>query len=136
MNKFLLWSYIFFALPAAAGSLTISDLSIRLGKNSSVYFTINNISNNIDYLIGAELIGHPEVIVTINKTVIEKGVARIITINKLAIPANYSVKLEPIGIYLVIKNLERKNLNKQGYKVKFFFKEAGNIIYSLKNNNI
>lgn len=128
MKKFILFSYIFLALPVIASDLTISDLSIRWGKNSAIYLTINNLANKMDYLIGAEVIGHPEAIVSINKTVIEKHIARIIKINKLAIPPNYSVKLAPIGIYLVIKNLEQKNSNPGNNKIKLSFQEAGSII--------
>ena len=127
----LLLSYILLALSALADDLTISDLSIRWGKNSAIYLTFNNVSNNIDYLMGAEVVGHPEAIVSINKTVIEKHIARIITINKLAIPAKYSVKLAPMEIYLVIKNLEKKSVTQENYKIRFFFKEAGSITSSL-----
>lgn len=129
MKKFILFIYIFLALPVIASDLTISDLSIRWGKNSSVYFTINNLTNNMDYLIGAEVVGHPEAIVSINKTVIEKHIARIIKINKLAIPPHYSVKLAPIGIYLVIKNLDQKNSNPKDHKIKLFFEEAESITF-------
>ena len=118
-----------FAFSAQAADINIHNLYVwpALDKKhpTTFYFDIKNNSNNIDYLIGAEIIDHPEVNISINKTVIEQNIARIIYIDQLAIPANSEIKLAPIGIYLICKNFpsEIKDL-----KMKLIFKKQVIII--------
>ncbi len=125
---------IFLSFTTLAETLKISNVKIitafKYTYPSTVYLTIENSSNELDYLIGAELLEHPKAYITINKTVVEKKIARIININQLAIPANSTVTLSPLGIYLIIKNLDPNSFNKHDYKIKFFFKKTGTITYS------
>ncbi len=127
MKKILL--VILFAFSAQATDIKISDIYIRpaLSKNhaTTLYLNIENTSNEIDYLIGAELTDNPEARISINKTVIEKNIARIINIDKLAIPPRSLVKLAPLGIYLVIKN----GTSSDALKIRFIFRNHTSLVF-------
>ena len=76
--------------------------------------------------MSAKIIDHPNSLVQIRKTVIEKNIVRIIKIDRLIIPAHSTVTLDPIGIYLVATGplyFETKPL-----KLEFRFENAGKII--------
>ncbi|MEK6733818.1 MAG: hypothetical protein AABY27_01785 [Pseudomonadota bacterium] len=115
---------LFFSITARASDINIFNLQVRKaytdGATTTIYFDINNNSDEINYLLDAEIINCPTCKVTINKTVIEKNVARIITINRLAIPANSSINLAQKRIYMVIKNL---GLARKPHRIKLIFQD-------------
>ena len=92
-----------------AQDIIISDLKTRpalqAGYPTTIYLNIENTSDQLDYLTDVKIIGYPNAIVTINKTVIEKNVARVIHIDRLAIPQHSKVSLSPRGIYIVATKL-------------------------------
>lgn len=128
MSKIILTFCLLFSLLCKANeNVAINHLySKYIGdKNNSlvIYGVMNNISNQLDYLLGLEVVGHPEIEVTINKTVIEQNVARIIKIDRLAIPAESSVSLTPLGIYLVTTKFPEELLKVGKIKIKFIFSQ-------------
>lgn len=126
----LVCSFIFFISSSAiAEDLSIKNVHIRSaiedGYLTTLYLSIENKSNEIDYLIGAEIMDYPDLVVSINKTVIEKTIVRIINIDRLAIPPQSTVTLAPLGIYIVIKKLPLKALKSRPLEMRFFFKNKG-----------
>lgn len=121
---------LFSCLVKADDNLKIHDLIIKQAIDSNhpatIYLNIENLGNKLDYLLAVEIADHPEAIVTINKTVIEQNVARIIKIDRLTIPAESTINLAPLGIYLVARNLPAT----QSIKIKFIFSNAQEVIYS------
>ena len=128
---------IFLLLPylAWADSLSVSNIQLRpslqLGYPTTIYLTINNPNNQLDYLVGVEIVNHPHASVSINKTVIEKNIARIIHIDRLAIPPNSTVSLAPLGIYLVAQNLSPNFRDNKPIQLKFIFKNYGAIFHKI-----
>lgn len=132
----LVCSFIFFV----SGSVIAEDLSIKNvhirsaiedGYLTTLYLSIENKSNEIDYLIGAEIIDYPDLVVSVNKTVIEKTIVRIINIDRLAIPPKTTVTLAPLGIYIVIKKLPLKVLKSRPLEMRFFFKNKGIVLQKI-----
>ncbi len=122
-------------LPFISKGVDISNINIRssIKQNypTTIYLNIENDSNQLDYLLNIEVMEQPQSSATINKTVIEQNVARIIKIDRLAIPAHSKIKLAPLGIYIVINKL----LDTSSIKLKFTFKHAGEVITITKNKN-
>lgn len=115
-----------------AEAIIIDNLRIRPavsnGYLTSFYFDLTNSSDSLDYLLKVELVDHQESDFRISKTVIEKGIARVIKIDRLAIPSYTKVNLEPTGIYVVLNNLSPQFIEEKRAKIKFTFTYAGEII--------
>ena len=122
---------LFFTIVKADEDIVIHDLIIKQAINqnhlTTIYLNIDNSSDELDYLLAVRVIDYPDAVVTINKTVIEKNVARVIKIDRLALPAHSTVKLAPLGIYIVINNLPAKERNIP-IKLELNFSKAGNKI--------
>lgn len=133
MIRILISLLVFFASTALA-EIKISDEFVRIGYKedypTTIYLKLHNIGNQLDYLLGAQVINNQNANVTINKTVIEKGVVRIIRINQLTLPANSIVELAPQGIYLVVRNINKFKLS----AIRLYFKYAGAITYIINKN--
>jgi len=119
MPKLVLVVLLFISsISLASENIEINNINSRYFKNNStlvIYCNFINKADKLDYLLNLEIIDHPEAIATINKTVIEQNIARIIKIDRLAIPAHSTVNLNPLGIYIVIHNLTELN----GIRIKF-----------------
>lgn len=128
LKPLVLFLLLLSSLCSADDHIEISNLSIKFfhNKNSSVtiYGDITNPNEQLDYLLNIEVIDHPEAIVTINKTVIEQNIARIIQIDRLAIPAHTTVNLKPLGIYLIMNHLSKEVFQTNNFKVKFIFAQT------------
>ena len=100
---------LFISSLSLAQDIIISDVKIRPALQAShpttIYLNIENISDQLDYLSEVKIIGYPDAIASINKTVIEKNVARVIHIDRLAIPPHSKISFAPGGIYIIATNL-------------------------------
>lgn len=134
MKKILIL-FLIVLLPFISNAIIIDDVRIMqaTGNNypSVVYLSLENDSDDLEYLMGVEVIDHPESKAIISKTVIEKNVARIIKIDRLAIPDYSKINLAPIGIYIVIHNLNSSS----PIDLKFNFKNSGEVIVNSKIKN-
>ncbi len=132
-NTFLLFFIALF--PFISKAIIIDDVRIMQAEGNNypavVYLSLENDSDNLEYLVGVEVIDHPESKAIISKTVIEKNVARIIKIDRLAIPDYSKISLSPIGIYIVIHNLDSSS----PIDLKFTFKNSGEVIVNSKIKN-
>lgn len=132
-NSFLLFFIALF--PFISKAIIIDDVRIMQATGNNypavVYLSLDNDSDNLEYLMGVEVIDYPKSKAIISKTVIEKNVARIIKIDRLAIPDYSKIHLAPIGIYIVIHNLDSSS----PIDLKFNFKNAGEVIVNSKIKN-
>jgi copper(I)-binding protein len=125
---------LFFTIVKADENIVIRDLVVKPAINqnhlTTIYLNIDNLSNQLDYLLAVSVVDHPDAIVTINKTVIEKNVARVIKIDRLALPGHSTVNLAPIGIYIVINSQTEKLFVHKPVKLEFIFAKSGKkVIY-------
>ena len=122
--------FILLILPCFAHgkSINIENITVKPalaeGYSTSIYLDITNEKSTLDYLTKVEIIGHPEAKARINKTVIDKNIARIINIDRLIIPANSKVKLAPIGIFIRVTNLPFNISKNLKIKLSFMNEEA------------
>jgi copper(I)-binding protein len=125
--KRLILILLFLPFLAQADNIIIRDMQVRkaISPNhpTTIYLTIDNLANEIDYLLEVEVNGLPA---TIRKTVIEKNIARIIKIDRLGLPAKSTVFLAPMGIYIVVNDPVSEPVS-----LKLFFHNAG-VIYKQK----
>ena len=93
----------------AAGTLEISHAWIREAPPSSkVLAAYMSITNQGETAITINGISSPEFeSAEVHRTVINEGVARMLHIEQLEIPANGNVTLEPGGLHLMLFNPER-----------------------------
>lgn len=133
--KKILTLFLIVLLPFISNAIIIDDVRIMQATGNNypavVYLSLENDSDDLEYLMGVEVIGHPESKAIISKTVIEKNVARIIKIDRLAIPDSSKINLTPIGIYIVIHNLNSSS----PIDLKFNFKNSGEVIVNSKIKN-
>ena len=120
MKKILL---LLFLLPQLANAtVKVSNIvtrqSILDNRPITAYFTLENTGNEIDYLLEVKIENYPSALVTLHKTVIEKGVARIIKLDRLGIPSKIKFDSNKLRIYLVI---EGNYLESENIKINFTF---------------
>ena len=132
MLRFLAIILIYFPFFAYAENIKIHNVQIRpalqKGFPTTVYLSIDNLTNEIDSLLKVEV--HGSTGTSINKTVIERGVARIIKIDRLTIPAHSTVNLAPFGIYIVVQGLSPEFAKETSMNIKLIFNNAGVILLS------
>ena len=107
--------------------LIVSDGWIRAPIDEAVlvslYFNIYNQSEQVDYLMSVQTnVGNK---INIAKTVKINGINKSVFIEKVAIPPKTEVKFQPMGIYLVIGELNNKIKKGDRIKVKLSFAKAG-----------
>ncbi len=115
--------YLLILTPLFANAETnITSIKIRpslqLNYPTTAYFSLENNSNEPDYLLEVKLVSYPNSKVTLNKTVIENNIAHIIKIDRLSIPALMKLSSEEIKVYLVIESAPIK-LNKIEFEFIF-----------------
>jgi copper(I)-binding protein len=107
--------------------LSVSDGWVRAPIDEAVlvslYFNIYNQSEQVDYLMSVQTnVGNK---INIAKTVKINGINKSVFIEKVAIPPKTEVKFKPMGIYLVIGELNHKIKKGDRIKVKLSFAKAG-----------
>lgn len=107
MKRICLLLILFIAISSQAEMVEVNNVRYRkLNNNITIYMDINNNSDQLLYLLGAQIEKEPNFTFKISKTVIDNNIAKIIEINRLVIPAKAKVSLAPLGIYLVVKNVK------------------------------
>lgn len=134
--KFVLALILIFSSYANASSqIVISNLQVTkaLDKHhpTTIYFVIENLTNEIDYLTKVDFIDFPKSETIINKTIIEQNRASIIKINRLSLPPKFKLDLKEIKTYLVVKNLSPESFLKKELKIKFNFLKSPAILLLL-----
>ena len=115
--------FLFLLLPCFANAhVNVTDIKIKpalmAGYPTTVYFSLENDSDQLDYLLEVKSINFPSSKITIHKTIIEKNIARIIQIDRLSIPAHTKLNSLPLKIYLVIEEIPT---DARDLKLKFIF---------------
>ena len=131
MKKLLFFLVLIPQLTYATIKITDIETRLSLLDNNpiTVYFTMENTGKELDYLYKVIVNNHPGSKVSIHKTVIEKGVARIIKIDRLSLPADIKFISKKYRTFLIIEGLD---LNIKNYDIKFIFANNPPII---KHNN-
>lgn len=120
-----------FAFPSLAFALEIKvkEVKVRfaLAENypTSIYFSIENSGNNLDYLVDGKILDCPNCKTQINKTVFEKSIARIIKLDRIALPAKSNMNSEDFRIYISVDGLKSKK-----FRIKFIFASGYSVIRS------
>ncbi len=123
----LRYFFILLLFPIIVSAIEVKDIRLenyRIDSPSAAYLTIENDSDKVDYLLGVEIVNQPNAKAVVYKSVLDQGVARNAKIDRLAIPANSKVELNPLGIYIVLYGLEK---NKEPIELKFHF-SSGNVL--------
>lgn len=127
-NLLIIFLLFYSSIVKSEGSLTASVTSIRLAIDdnhlTTIYFNIINQTKELEYLVNAEIVDYPEAKLSINKTVIDAGVARIIKIENLIIPSKSTISLKSLRIFLAVKNYPKATKN---CKIKFNFTKGQSI---------
>lgn len=92
--------------------------ALSLGYPTSIYFTLENKGDELDYLMSVVLVDYPEIKTTINKSIFEKKIVRIIKIDRLALPAHSNLNSHPLHIYIMAEGLP---VYTKSLKLKFIF---------------
>jgi copper(I)-binding protein len=97
--KYIYFFLLLLPFISSAEELEINNVKVR---QNTFYLSISNLGDETDYLLRVEVDNSSG---AIYKTIIDKGMARIIKIDRLIIPPRSMVDLAPLGIYIVINNL-------------------------------
>lgn len=97
--------------------------SMSPNKNSVAYMTINNMTDKEYVMIGASSLDTANNVELHKSFVDEKGVSRMSSIDKVVIPANSTVTMDPGGIHIMLMDL--KNNLKVGDKISIDLKFEG-----------
>lgn len=121
LKNIVLIILLFSANAFATEAININNITFRKINEESIvlYAEIQNLSDNVEYLLNVEAQGFSEG--KIQKTVHEDNVARVIKIDRLTIPANSTVFLQPKGVYILLNNLPRSLSIFKTIKIKFKF---------------
>ena len=108
-------------LSFAEQSIEIQDARVRAtqSKVSAIYMTIVNKTNKDIVLTDVKYNGAK--LVELHKTVIENGIAQMVHINKLLIPAKGSVILKPKGLHIMIMGLKQPLIAGDSIDIDMYF---------------
>jgi copper(I)-binding protein len=95
------------------------------GAVTSGYMTINNSGGSTDYLIAAQsdVVGSIE----LHLSQMKGGVMQMVPQDKIEVPANGQVKLEPAGYHLMMIGLKRDLVVGDKVRLALTFEKAGQI---------
>lgn len=109
----------------AASTVTITDSwarqSISPNNNSAAYMKISNAGDSDITVIGASAAAVANNVELHKSFVDEKGISRMVAIDKIVVPAKTTIDLAPGGIHIMLFDL-KKNLNvgdKFNIEIKF-----------------
>jgi len=94
-------------------------------KNSALFMTIVNEGDEDDELIGVET--DVAKMVQIHKTVNEKGVMKMLHVDKIEIHGHSKVELKPGGYHVMLMGLKKPLKEGEKVKVILVFKNSGKI---------
>ena len=102
--------------------------SLSSNNNSAAYMSITNTTNKQITIIGASaaLIANN---VELHKSFVdEQGISRMTSIDKIIIPANSTIELEPGGIHVMLFDLKRKLATGDSFDLTIAMENADPII--------
>lgn len=111
----------------AAGGISVSDATIPVPASdvAAVYLTIENTGSEADRLTGA--VSDVASRAGIHQTTVTNGVASMVPVDVVDIPANSSVMLAPGGYHLMLMDLPRTLEEGDEVRVTLTFEHAGEI---------
>jgi copper(I)-binding protein len=125
---FCLLSLDVLACVKVGENITISRLWARPthGNNMStaVYMNIIN-KGELDYLTNVRT--NIARMTTIHKTIFEQGVAQMVQVNRLAIPANTTIILQPKALHIMLMGLNTSLAVGESFDLELTFEKAGTV---------
>lgn len=82
--------------------------SLSSNNNSAAYMSINNPTNKQMTILGASAAAVANNVELHKSFVDESGVSRMVSIDKIVVPANSAISLAPGGIHIMLFDLKRK----------------------------
>jgi periplasmic copper chaperone A len=132
LKKYILIA-IFMVSGYAHSHVHLNGIEIReafvrptTSKSTAAYMDIINTGKKDDILTHVTILDRKAIIET-HKTVIEDGIAQMVPVNKLMIPAGQTVHLAPKGIHIMIMGLEAPIKDGETVSLELHFQEAGKI---------
>ena len=124
-NKILLTSsliiFSFINSVLADDALLVSDswarASLSSNNNSAAYMSIKNTTDKQITIIGASAAVIANNVELHKSFVDEKGVSRMTSIDKIVVPANSTIDLEPGSIHIMLFDLKRRLVAGNKFKI-------------------
>lgn len=99
--------------------------SMSPNNNSAVYLVIKNNSNDDYTLTGASAIDVANN-VELHQTIVDnKGVSKMIAVDKIVIPARSEITLKPGGMHIMLFDLKRSLTNNDKFTINLKFEKIG-----------
>lgn len=119
-------------MAVQAASLIVTDAWARMpaepNNNSAIYMTINNPTKAQITILGASAAMVANNVELHNSFVDEKGVSRMIAMDKIVVPAETSITLAPGGMHIMLFDLKRKFMEGDKFEVTLKLENAEPII--------
>ncbi|MFK8040580.1 MAG: copper chaperone PCu(A)C [Rickettsiaceae bacterium] len=100
---------------------------IAPNKNSAMYVTIKNHSNNNYSLVNAHAASIANNVELHQSFIDENGIGRMISINKIVIPAHSEIVLKPGGIHIMLFDINRHITLGEEIPIVLVFESIGQI---------
>lgn len=111
-------------MAVQAVSLIVTEAWARMpaepNNNSAIYMTINNPTKSQITILGASAAMVANNVELHNSFVDEKGVSRMVAMDKIVVPAETSITLAPGGMHIMLFDLKKKLA--EGYKFQVTLK--------------
>lgn len=109
----------------------VAKPSFAPNNNSAVYCTIKNDSDRDFILVNASAISIANNTALHKSYVDEKGIARMVPLKQIVIPAHSEIVLAPGGIHVMLTDLKRNLKAGDSFKLNFYFESI-----SVKSVNV
>lgn len=117
-----------FASIKVGENITISRVWARPthgnNTNTAVYMNIAN-NGELDYLTKVQT--NIAKMTTIHKTIFEQGVAQMVHVNRLALPANTMIMLQPKALHIMLMGLNTPLNIGESFELELTFEKAGTV---------
>lgn len=137
LKKLFLYGCILFPIQVLAtdahiAHIKIVDLHVRATKGdlktTAAYLSITNEADEDDTLLSVESSAADHVM--IHNTVTDKGVSRMIGVDKLALPSHKTVEFKPGGMHIMLMGLKSPLKKEDMIPLTLKFKHAGELTLS------
>jgi len=119
-------------MAVQAVSLIVTEAWARMpaepNNNSAIYMTINNPTKAQITILGASAAMVANNVELHNSFVDEKGVSRMIAMDKIVVPAETSITLAPGGMHIMLFDLKKKFMEGDKFEVTLKLENAEPII--------
>jgi copper(I)-binding protein len=114
------------------GHLIVTEVWARMpaepNNNSAIYMTINNPTKAQITILGASAAMVANNVELHNSFVDEKGVSRMVAMDKIVVPAETSITLAPGGMHIMLFDLKKKFMEGDKFEVTLTLENAEPII--------